>query len=61
MKNHNPAGRSLRFASAGQRLFSLLLFAMFACLIWLALSGRFDAEINHVADWLQATYRALTH
>jgi hypothetical protein len=60
LKNHNPAGRKLRFASAGQRALSLLVLAMFGALVWAAWSGRFDTEINHVASWMQAHYQALT-
>lgn len=60
LKNQNPAGRNLRFANTGQRLFALALLAVFAGLIWLAWSGRFDAEINRISAWMQASYRALT-
>lgn len=59
MKNQNPSGRRLRFASTGQRLASLLVLAVFAGLIWLAWSGRYDTEINQIAAWLREHYRAL--
>ena len=29
-------------------------------LIWLALTGQFDHEVNRVARWLHAQYNALT-
>lgn len=53
MKNQNPSGGKLRFANTRQRLLSLLMFAVFAVLIWLAWSGRYDAWINQLAQWLQ--------
>lgn len=60
MKNDNPSGRNLRFASAGQRLMSLLVLAVFAWLIWAAWSGRYDHEVNAFARWLRHTYETLT-
>jgi hypothetical protein len=57
MKNHNPSGGNLRFASLGQRLLSLVVLGVFAYLIWLALTGRFDHEVNRVARWLQSLAR----
>ena len=60
MKNHNPSGNKLHFATFGQRLFALFVFAVFAYLIWLAYTGRFDSEVNRVAAWLQSNYHALT-
>lgn len=59
MKNQNPSGRRLRFAGTGQRLASLLVLAVFAGLIWLAWSGRYDTEINQISAWLREHYRAL--
>ena len=57
MKNHNPSGGALRFASLGQRLLSLVVLGVFAYLIWLAASGRFDHEVNRVAHWLRSLVR----
>lgn len=54
MKNHTPGGRRLRFASTGQRLFTVLLFVVFAALVWAAQSGRYDREIGQAARWLEA-------
>ena len=54
MKNHNPSGGNLRFASFGQRLLSLVVLGVFAYLIWLAVTGQFDHEVNRVARWLQS-------
>ena len=59
MKNHNPAGRRLHFASVGQRLFAVFVLAVFGYLIWLAWTGRYDTEVNRLAAWLNEQYRAL--
>ncbi len=59
MKNHNPSGGRLRFASTWQRLLAMLVLAVFAGLIWLAWSGRYDREINAFAAWLERQYEAL--
>ena len=61
MKNDNPAGNKLAFASMGQRLLSLLVFAVFAALIWAAWSGRYDLEVNHVASWMRSHWNALVN
>ncbi|HWS78655.1 MAG TPA: hypothetical protein VN205_09830 [Thermomonas sp.] len=60
MKNHDPSGGQLRFAGVGQRLLSLVVLGVFAYLVWLALTGQFDHEVNRVARWLQAHLGALT-
>jgi hypothetical protein len=60
MTPRTPSGGQPRFAGLGQRLLSLLVLGAFAYLVWLALSGRFDHEVNRVARWLQATFGALT-
>lgn len=49
--------RHLGFASFGQRLLSLVVLGVFAYLIWLAVTGRFDHEVNRVAHWLQSLAR----
>ncbi len=59
MKNHNPSGGHLAFASVGQRLLSAVVLGVFGYLIWLALTGQFDHEVNRVAHWLQSHYNAL--
>lgn len=60
MKNHNPSGRNLRFAGTGQRVLSILVLAVFAGLVWVATSGRFDREINQMSTWMQERYQAFT-
>jgi len=59
MKNHNPSGKNLRFASSGQRLLALLVVAVLAYLIWLAVTGQYDTEVNRFAAWLHRQYDAL--
>jgi hypothetical protein len=59
MKNDNPVGNKLHFASAGQRMLSLLVFVVFAALIWVAWSGRYDREVNRVAGWMRTHWHAL--
>ena len=61
MKNDNPAANKLHFASLWQRLLSLLVFAVFAALIWVAWSGRYDREVNHVATWMKTHWNALVN
>ncbi len=48
-----------RSANVGQRLFALFVFAVLGYLIWLAVSGRYDAEVDRVAAWLSRHYHAL--
>jgi hypothetical protein len=61
MKNHNPAGRKLRFAGTGQRILALLVFVVLGYLIWLAYTGRYDREVNRFAGWLSMQWRALVN
>lgn len=61
MKNSNPAGRRLRFASVGERLMATMVFAVIAGLIWVAMSGRYDREVGGVARWMQSHWEAMTH
>lgn len=60
MKNHNPSGGSLRFASTGQRFVALLVLAVFAGMVWAASTGRFDREINQISTWMRGHYETLT-
>jgi hypothetical protein len=45
----------------GQRLLALLVFALLAYLIWLAVTGQYDTEVNRVAAWLHRLYTAVAH
>ena len=60
MTPRNSPGGQDRFSGIGQRLLSLLVLGAFAYLVWLALTGRFDHEVDRVARWLHATFGALT-
>ena len=42
----------------GQRLFALFVFAFLAYLIWLAVTGQYDTEVNRFAAWLHRNYTA---
>jgi hypothetical protein len=42
----------------GQRLFALFVFAFLAYLVWLALTGQYDSEVNRFAAWLHRNYAA---
>jgi hypothetical protein len=48
-------------AGLGQRLLALVVFVAVAALIWLAYTGRYDADVNHVAAWLHRHWDALRH
>ena len=43
----------------GQRLFALFVFAFLAYLVWLALTGQYDTEVNRFAAWLHRRFDAL--
>ena len=49
-----------RFATFCERPFSMSVFVVFAYLIWLAWTGRYDTEVNRFAGWLREHYQALT-
>ena len=59
MKNDSPAARNMRFATTGQRLLSLLVFAVFAALIYAAWSGKYDREVNRFAGWMRTQWHAV--
>lgn len=56
MKNADPNSRNLRFASFWQRLVSVGTLALFLYLVYLAVNGRFDAEISRFATWLERLF-----
>ena len=47
-----------RSTGIGQRLFALFVFAFLAYLVWLALTGQYDTEVNRFATWLHRNYTA---
>ena len=61
MKNHNPSGGRLRFAGFGQRILAALVLGVCAYLVYLAVTGQYDHEVNRVAHWLKQQYHALMH
>lgn len=59
MDHDTPSGGRPGFTGFGQRLLSLVVLAVFAYLIWLALSGQYDGQVNRLAHWLKQHYQAL--
>jgi len=53
MKNADNRPAKMAFANIWQRLISVGLMAFFLYLIYLAVNGRFDTEINRFAAWLE--------
>ena len=53
MKDSDPKPRNTHIASIGHRLGSLATLAIFLDLVYLAVNGRFDAEITRFAAWLE--------
>ncbi len=56
MKNTDPHSRHMQFASLSQRLISVATMGIFLYLIYLAVNGRFDTEINQFAAWLKRLF-----
>ena len=56
MKNSDPKSRNMKFGGFWDRLVSVATLALFLYLIYLAVSGKFDHEINHFADWLKRLF-----
>jgi hypothetical protein len=42
-----------------QRLLALSVFAVFGVLLWLAYSGRYDAQVDRIAAWLHSHFDAI--
>lgn len=59
MENRNRSGGRLRFAGFGQRVLAALVLGVCGYLVYLAVTGRYDHEVNRVALWLQQQYQAL--
>lgn len=59
MKNENPSGKNLKFATTSQRLLAIAMLLVFAGLIWLAWEGRYDTLMRDFGDWLQRHYDSL--
>ena len=55
-----PSARARRSGDGiRQRLLALCVFAIFGALLWLAYSGRYDAEVARIAAWLHGHFDAL--
>ena len=52
------SGRARR-DGIGQRLLSLCVVAVFGVLLWLAYSGRYDAQVDLIAAWLHSHFDAI--
>ena len=44
-----------------QRVLALLVFVVLGVMVWMAYSGRYDRQVNHVARWMHQHYDALLH
>lgn len=56
MKNSDPKSRSMKFGSLWDRIVSISTLVFFLVLVYLAVTGRFDHEINHFAEWLKRLF-----
>ncbi len=56
MKNSDPKSRGMKFGGLWDRLVSIATLALFLYLIYLAVSGKFDSEINQFAAWLKRLF-----
>lgn len=64
MNDHDADERKIKarrvgFSSFGQRLLTLVLFAFLACLIWLAITGQYDAQVDQFAGWLHRHFETM--
>lgn len=56
MKNSDPNPRRMKFGSIWDRLLSIGTMIIFLYLVYLALNGHFDQEINQFAAWLERLF-----
>ena len=56
MKNADARPHKLRVGSTLDRVLAAAVFAFFAYLVWLALSGELDTEVGRFAEWLRRTF-----
>lgn len=56
MKNSDPKSRNMKFGGFWDRLVSVITLMLFLYLIYLALNGNFDSEINQFAAWLKRLF-----
>lgn len=56
MKNSDPKSRNMKFGGFWDRLMSVAILVFFLYLIYLAVNGNFDSEINQFAAWLKRLF-----
>lgn len=56
MKNSDPKSRNMKFGGFWDRLLSIGILAFFLYLVYLALNGKLDAEVNQFAAWLKRLF-----
>lgn len=56
MKNSDPKSHSMKFGGFWDRLVSIGVLVLFLYLIYLAINGKFDSEINQFAGWLKRLF-----
>ncbi len=56
MKNSDPNERRMKFGNVWDRLVSMATLGIFLYLVYLAINGRFDHEINRFAAWLERLF-----
>lgn len=59
MKNADPDSRHLQGSGIGLRLLAVGVLALFAYMVWAAINGEFDMEVNSFAGWLQSRWHGL--
>ena len=53
MKDSDPKSRNSHFGGFLDRLLCIGILALFLYLIYLAVNGKFDSEVNSFAAWLK--------
>ena len=56
MKNSDPKSRNTKFGGFWDRLMSIGILAFFLYLVYLAINGNLDAEVNQFAAWLKRLF-----
>lgn len=59
MRNADPKAHQPRMATAWQRLLAMGVLLLFAYLIWAAIHGEYDPEVDRFAGWLQSRFHAV--
>ncbi len=56
MKNSDPKTHNMKFGGFWDRLLSIGILAFFLYLIYLAINGNLDSEVNQFAAWLKRLF-----